>query len=54
MVPFMLRASINWNNLKQANSDNYSLSVTDGAKVIVCRMKNNSWDILVLHIPLMN
>ena len=41
MVPGHVRASINWNNLKEANSDNYSLPITDGAKVIVCRMKSN-------------
>ena len=41
MIPGHVRASINWNNLKQANSDNYSLPVTDGAKVIVCKLKNN-------------
>ena len=41
MVPGHVRASINWNNLKQANSDNYSITITDGAKVIVCRMKSN-------------
>jgi hypothetical protein len=41
MVPGHVRASINWNNLKQANSDNYSMPVTDGAKVVVCRMKSN-------------
>ena len=40
MIPGHVRASINWNNLKQANSDNYSITITDGAKVIVCRMKN--------------
>ena len=27
--------------LKKANSDAYSLSVTDGMKVIVCKLKNN-------------
>ena len=41
MIPGHVRASINWNNLKKANSDAYSLSVTDGAKVIVCTLKNN-------------
>ena len=41
MVPGHVRASINWNNLRQANSDNYSMPVTDGAKVVVCRMKSN-------------
>jgi hypothetical protein len=41
MIPGHVRASINWNNLKKANSDAYSLSVTDGAKVIVCKLRNN-------------
>jgi hypothetical protein len=41
MVPGHVRASVNWNNLKQANSDAYSLPVTDSMKVIVCKLKNN-------------
>ena len=41
MIPGHVRASINWNNLKKANSDAYSLSITDGMKVVVCKLKNN-------------
>lgn len=41
MIPGHVRASINWNNLKFANSDQYSLTIMDGAKVVVCRLKNN-------------
>jgi len=41
MIPGHVRASINWNNLLKANSDNYSMKITDGAKVIVCRMRSN-------------
>ena len=41
MVPGHVRASINWNNLKKANSDAYSLTITDGAKVVVCKLRNN-------------
>ena len=41
MIPGHVRASVNWNNLKQANSDAYSLPVTDSMKVIVCKLKNN-------------
>lgn len=41
MIPGHVRASINWNNLKKANSDAYSLTITDGAKVVVCKLKNN-------------
>ena len=42
MIPGHVRASINWNNLKEAYSDAYSLPITDGMKVIVCKLKNNA------------
>ena len=41
MIPGHVRASINWNDLKTAFSDNYSMTIMDGMKVIVCRLKNN-------------
>jgi DNA polymerase elongation subunit (family B) len=40
-MPGHVRASINWNMLKKMNGDKYSMSVTDGMKVIVCKLKNN-------------
>ena len=40
-IPGHVRASINWNQLKEAHGDQYSMQITDGAKVIVCRLKNN-------------
>jgi DNA polymerase elongation subunit (family B) len=40
-MPGHVRASLNWNTLKRMNSDKYSVSVTDGAKVIVCKIKDN-------------
>lgn len=41
-VPGHVRASINWNNFKKAMGDNYSMTITDGAKVVVCKLKNNA------------
>ena len=41
MIPGHVRAGINWNNLKKANSNAYSLTITDGAKVVVCKLRNN-------------
>ena len=41
-IPGHVRASINWNNFKQATGDNYSMTITDGMKVIVCRLKSNA------------
>jgi len=42
MIPGHVRASINWNDIKKAFGDNYSMTITDGMKVIVCRLKNNA------------
>jgi len=40
-MPGHVRAAINWNTLKKINSDKYSMNITDGAKVVVCKLKNN-------------
>ena len=51
MIPGHVRASINYNNLKFANSDNYSLTIMDGAKVVVCRLKNNAMNYTSISYP---
>ena len=35
------RAAINWNYLRKMNGDNYSQSIVDGMKVVVCKLKPN-------------
>jgi DNA polymerase elongation subunit (family B) len=40
-MPGHVRAALNWNNLRRMNSDNYSMAVTDGMKVIVCKLRPN-------------
>ena len=40
-MPGHVRAAMNWNNLRRMHSDNYSLAITDGMKVIVCKVKDN-------------
>ncbi len=40
-MPGHVRAALNWNNLRRMNSDNYSMSIVDGMKVIVCKLKSN-------------
>ena len=40
-MPGHVRASINWNTLKRMFDDKYSMGITDGAKVIVCKLKQN-------------
>jgi hypothetical protein len=40
-MPGHVRASLNWNTLRRMNSDKYSMQITDGQKVIVCKLKQN-------------
>jgi DNA polymerase elongation subunit (family B) len=40
-MPGHVRASINWNTLKRMMDDKYSMNIVDGAKVIVCKVKDN-------------
>jgi len=40
-MPGHVRASLNWNTLKRMYNDKYSMNITDGGKVIVCKLKEN-------------
>ena len=40
-MPGHVRASMNWNRCREMYGDKYSMPITDGAKVIVCKLKNN-------------
>jgi DNA polymerase elongation subunit (family B) len=51
MIPGHVRASINWNEIKQAMSDNYSMTITDGMKVIVCKLKSNAMGYASIAYP---
>jgi len=50
-MPGHVRASINWNTLKDMNSDNYSMNIVDGMKVIVCKLKNNPMGYTTVAYP---
>lgn len=57
-MPGHVRASLNWNTMRKMNSDNYSMQVVDGMKVIVCKLKPNpmGWTSIAyptdeLHLP---
>lgn len=50
-IPGHVRASINWNMLKKINKDLYSMEITDGAKVIVCKLKNNMMGFTSIAYP---
>jgi hypothetical protein len=40
-VPGHVTASLNWNTLRKLNSDNHSLQMMDGQKIIVCKLRHN-------------
>jgi hypothetical protein len=40
-MPGHVRAAMNWNNLKRMHGDNYSTTIVDGMKTIVCKLKDN-------------
>ena len=44
-------AAINWNRLRKAYSDNYSMEITDGMKTIVCKLKNNPLNYTSIAYP---
>ena len=57
-MPGHVRASLNWNAMRKMNSDNYSMQIVDGMKVIVCKLKSNplGWTSIAyptdeLHLP---
>jgi DNA polymerase elongation subunit (family B) len=50
-MPGHVRASINWNTLKRMFNDKYSMNITDGAKVIVCKLKQNAMGFTSVAYP---
>lgn len=41
-MPGHIRASLNWNWLRRAHGDNYSMKIVDGMKIIVCKLRPNA------------
>jgi hypothetical protein len=51
-MPGHVRAAMNWNNLRDMNSDRYSMQIMDGQKTIVCKLKNNPMSITSVAYPI--
>ena len=45
-------AAINWNRLKKAFGDQYSMNIVDGMKTIVCRLKDNPMNVKSIGYPI--
>ena len=52
VMPGHVRASINWNTMRDAYKDSYSLPIMDGQKVIVCKLKANPMNFTSIAYPI--
>lgn len=50
-MPGHVRAAINWNRLRDLNNDKYAVEITDGAKVLVCKLKPNPMQMDSIALP---
>ena len=51
-LPGHVSAALNWNTLREMNSDKYSVEITDGMKTIVCKLKDNPMKITSVAYPI--
>jgi DNA polymerase elongation subunit (family B) len=50
-MPGHVRAAINWNCLRRVHGDNYSMKIMDGAKIVVCKLKQNPMNYTSIAYP---
>jgi hypothetical protein len=50
-MPGHVRGALNFNYLRRANSDNYSMKIVDGMKVVVCKLKPNPLNFTSIAYP---
>jgi DNA polymerase elongation subunit (family B) len=50
-MPGHVRASINWNYMRELNGDNYSMKIVDGMKIVVCKLKPNALGMTSIAYP---
>ena len=51
-IPGHVRASINWNRVRDAHNDYDSTQIMDGQKVIVCKLRPNNYGITSMAYPI--
>lgn len=50
-VPGHVAASLAWNRLREQHRDRHSMQITDGQKILVCKLKPNDYNITSIAIP---
>lgn len=51
MIPGHVDASINWNTLLDRHGDKYSMRITDGSRIVVCKLKPNGLQLKNVAYP---
>ena len=51
-IPWHVRAAMNWNLLRELNGDRHSMPITDSARVIVCKLKANTYNMKHIAYPI--
>jgi DNA polymerase elongation subunit (family B) len=51
-MPEQVSASLNWNRMLDLHNDRYSARITDGAKIIVCKLKGNVFGMNSIAYPI--
>jgi len=50
-MPGHVRAAMNWNTLKKLNDDLHSLTIMDGFKTVVCKLRPNQYNMTSIGFP---
>jgi hypothetical protein len=50
-MPGHVRAAINWNKMRKMHGDNYSLQITDGMRIVVCKLLPNAMGFTSIAYP---
>jgi DNA polymerase elongation subunit (family B) len=50
-LPGHVRGSMNWNTMRRLNDDRYSMEITDGMRIIVCKLKSNPMGYTSISYP---
>lgn len=51
-MPGHVLASLNWNLLCDLNDDRHAMRITDSARIIVCKLRKNSYDMTSIAYPI--
>ena len=51
ILPGHVRASMNWNELRNTNEDKVSMQILDGSRIVVCKLNRNPTEMTSIAYP---